>query len=151
MRLSDIYKKDLFIFDFDGTIADSLGLEFKIYTRYLSSLGLKVKKSDWEKHLVYHTGEGYVKFMSEFFGIKLDRDTFKKDYAHFARLVEKEKPIKPFMWFLNFLPKVKGKKCVILSNKDADLLNENLLSWGVKDYIDKVYSCTSLNATKYEI
>ncbi len=151
MKLADIYKQDLFIFDFDGTIADSLGLEFEIYSRYLKARGLAIKKSDWEKKLVYHTAEGYVKFMAEFFKIKLDYKTFKQDYAYYARQVENEKPIQPFKWFLKFLPKVKDKIKVILSNKDADLIVDNLVSWGVKDEIEKVYSCTTLRKTKSEI
>ncbi len=141
--------KKLLIFDFDGTIANSLGIEFEIYTQYLKALGLKITKKDWEKLLTYHTAEGYIQFMNELFGITLDYYQFKADYAHYARLVEQKKPIQPYSWFMSLLPSI-TTEMVIVSNKDEDLIRENLASWKVNRF-SKVYSGTTMRKTKEEI
>jgi len=151
-KLSQIIKtKKLLIFDFDGTIADSLGIEFEIYSEYLKSINKTISHDDWEKLLKAHTAEGYIKFMNALFGMDLDYYEFKDKYAEFTKIVEARHPVKPYAWFKKAVNGFDKVKMVILSNKDEDLIRDNLVDWKMSEKFCAIYSCTTLRKTKEEL
>ncbi len=151
-KLSQIIEnKKLLILDFDGTIADSLGIEFEVYSEYLKSINKTISRADWEKLLKTHTAEGYVKFMNALFGMNLDYYQFKDKYAEFTKIVEARHPVKPYAWFKLAVKRLEKVKMIILSNKDEDLIRDNLADWKMSKKFSAIYSCTTLRKTKEEL
>ena len=145
-----IKDKKLLIFDFDGTIADTIDIEYNVYKKLLSHLGKKMTKPQWKKLLASHTAEGYLNLTNEMFGLKIGYDEFVDMYANACREVEKIYPPRLFEWVKPFFKKVANKQKMMLTNKDGNLIRENLAMLGMNEEFPCVLSCTTLHTTKEE-
>ena len=149
--LDKLLDKKLFIFDFDGTIADTVSTEFEIYSVVLARLGKKMKKSLWKKLLESHTAEGYLNLTNEIFDLSIKYDEFVDMYADAIRYVERKYPPILFGWVKPFLAQSPNVSKIILSNKDGNIIKENLASLGILNHFVDIFSCTTLHTTKEEL
>ncbi len=145
-----VHDKKLLIFDFDGTIADTIDIEFDIYKRLLGKLNKKMTKAQWKELLDSHTAEGYLNLTNQMFGLSIGYDEFVDMYADASRYIESKHPPVLFEWVRPFLKKTSNIEKMILSNKDGNLIRENLVRLGVSENFPCVLSCTTLHTTKEE-
>ncbi len=138
------------IFDFDGTLFDSMHIWKGIKYKYLDRLGLKLTKEDeaafnglyLRESLIlakerFNLDKSYEELMSDFFG-----------YLEERYLTEAE-PKNDIIEFLEKL-RAKGIKMGIATATGEPALEAVLKKYGMLDYFSAVYSTYTVGASKTE-
>ena len=136
------------IFDFDGTIVDSMYIWDNISMDYLRSLNIEpienlnevfARMSLEEAAEYYRKNYGVTLSVSEI--ISGVNEMIKNFYQTKVTL---KKGIKEYLDFLN----VRGAKMCIATLSDKELVKETLFRLGVSEYFSKVFTCTEFGTGK---
>ena len=124
--------KKIFLFDLDGTIADTETLHWEAYNALLSELGVFLST----EHIRRYIGKSEVviyKMIKEDFSIDFDEEEFlEKRIQVYLDLVEK-KNLRPFPFIYDIL-KTKKATCALITSQIPPVVNRLLSLWGLDEY-----------------
>ena len=126
-----------YIFDFDGTLADTEGFHFDVYKSLLKDrYGADL---DWPHWLNYigRTDPDFHRMMEKDYGIAIESESVMKEY--FAILLRDEPlAVQPYPWVRDVLEEAreKGILCSILSSGNRDVICACLRAWELDGYFE---------------
>jgi phosphoglycolate phosphatase len=128
---------DLLLFDFDGTLTNSIPPAIEAVQKMLKTLGLPPKTKE-EIHK--HVGFGEVPLISGAIGSS-DKDLIQKALDTYTLIYKNEgiKNIKIYPHVREMLDFFKNKTKVIVSNKSDEFIGIILNNLGLKKYFDSFY------------
>ncbi|MBR3719548.1 MAG: HAD family phosphatase [Firmicutes bacterium] len=126
-----------YIFDFDGTLADTEGFHFDVYKRLLKArYGVDL---DWPHWLNYigRTDPDFHRMMEKDYGIVIDSDSVMAEYFAIL-LAEEPSAVRPYLWLRGLLEdaKAKGILCGVLSSGNRDVICACLKEWELHIFFD---------------
>ena len=126
-----------YIFDFDGTLADTEGFHFDVYRRLLEDR-YRVTL-DWSHWLNYigRTDPDFHRMMEKDYGITIDSPSVMAEYFAIL-LAEEPAAVQPYPWLRGLLEeaKEKGILCGVLSSGNRDVICACLKAWGLDIFFD---------------
>jgi HAD superfamily hydrolase (TIGR01509 family) len=135
-------KCDAVIFDFDGTLVDSMWMWKQIDIEYLARFGISLGEEGAKRLQKDIEGMSFTEtavYFKDSFHIPYDTERIKADWENMS--VEKyrrEVKLKPYARdFLNFL-KEKGKKLGIATSNGREMVDACMNSLGISSYFDRV-------------
>ena len=134
-KIDNIIKnKKFFIFDFDGTIANTEYLHWKAYNELLKEFNVNLQVEDIQRYMGHSESQIYAMIKSDF-SINFDENEFlKKRLQIYLNLVEKEN-LKPYEFIIEILNKYKEKSTFILVTSQTQSVIEKLLSlWEIDSF-----------------
>ena len=138
------------IFDFDGTLFDSMHVWKGIKYKYIEKLGLKLSKEDEEALKGLYLREAII-FAKERFNLEKSYDELLSDFFEFIKekyLVDAE-PKNDIILFLDILES-KGVKMGIATATGETALEPLLEKYNMKKYFSAIYSTYTVGASKTE-
>lgn len=138
------------IFDFDGTLFDSMHIWKGIKYKYIKKLGLELTKEDSEAFKGLYLREALL-FAKERFDIKKSYEELLNDFFDFIKeeyLVDAT-PKNDIVEFLQKL-KDKGIRMGIATATGESALEPLLEKYGLRDYFSEIYSTYTVGASKHE-
>lgn len=138
------------IFDFDGTLFDSMPIWKGIRYKFFDKVGLKLTAEDEEAFRGLYLRESLI-LAKERFNMK---ETYEELFASFfeyikGRYLEEAEPKNDIIEFLEKL-KVKGVKMGIATATGETALEAVLKKYGMLDYFSAIYSTYTVGAAKTE-
>ncbi len=138
------------IFDFDGTLFDSMHVWHGIRYKFIEKLGITFTKEDEEAFKGLYLRESLI-LAKERFALELTmQEIFDKffDYIKERYLVEAE----PKNDIIEFLKKLKanGVKIAIATASGTPAVEAALKKFGMREYFDAIYSTYDVGAAKTE-
>ena len=126
-----------YIFDFDGTLADTEGFHFDVYKRLLKDrYGVALDWPHW-LHYIGRTDPDFHRMMEADYGIEIDSPSVMAEY--FAILLSEEPAaVPPYAWLRGLLEEAreKGILCGVLSSGNRDVICACLKAWGLDIFFD---------------
>lgn len=140
--------KRVFIFDFDGTVADTETLHWAAYNTCLLPFGIVLQDKDIRRY-IGHTEMSIYEMIKADFNIKFGDDVFfQKRISTYLELV-RQNHLQPFPFFTyllgTFRPTV---SFTILSSQRSDVIHEILGFWGLRDVFSKEISVATGQLSK---
>ena len=126
-----------YIFDFDGTLADTEGFHFDVYRRLLEDrYGVTLDWSHWLNY-IGRTDPDFHRMMEKDYGIVIDSDSVMAEYFAIL-LAEEPSAVRPYLWLRGLLEdaKAKGILCGVLSSGNRDVICACLKEWGLDRFFD---------------
>lgn len=150
-RLEEVWKeKDLIIFDFDGTLLDSMPMWGHIGTEYIISQGI-TPPPDLEERLISMTLEQSGQFYIKELGLKKTVEEYMQDILqlvdHKYRCVLELKP--GAAEFLRLVSE-HGKKICILTTTIHSCVEAAVVNRGLDRWIspDRIFTCSEIGMSK---
>lgn len=124
--------KKVFIFDLDGTIADTETLHWEAYNVLLKEHGV-VLSTEQIKRYIGNSELVIYKRIKEDFSIDFDEEEFlERRIQIYLDLVEK-KNLRPFPFIYDILKGTKAK-CALVTSQIPPVVNRLLSLWGLEEY-----------------
>jgi len=126
-----------YIFDFDGTLADTEGFHFDVYKRLLKDrYGVELDWPHW-LHYIGRTDPDFHRMMEADYGIEIDSPSVMAEYFAIL-LAEEPAAVQPYPWLWGLLEeaKEKGILCGVLSSGNRDVICACLKAWGLDIFFD---------------
>ena len=126
-----------YIFDFDGTLADTEGFHFDVYKRLLKDrYGVDLDWPHW-LHYIGRTDPDFHRMMEKDYGIAIDSPSVMAEYFAIL-LAEEPAAVQPYPWLRELLEeaKEKGILCGVLSSGNRDVICACLKAWGLDIFFD---------------
>ncbi len=124
--------KKAFIFDLDGTIADTETLHWEAYNVLLAEHNVHLSNNDISRYIGNSEVRIYEMIKRDF-GIDFDEDDFlERRIGIYLDLVEK-KNLRPFPFIYDILKMSNGKNAIVTSQIPL-VVNKLLTLWGLDDY-----------------
>ena len=143
----DINKYDLFLFDYDGTLLDSMNEWANMSSSFVKSH--KIKTSDDLDSLVYNMNTlEAANYIHNTYGIGNDSNECYHMIIDFIHRVYKDIKLKSGAKDVLDTLKKLNKKMIILSQTELSLLKTSTENNKITDYFDEIYSTETINATK---
>lgn len=148
-KLARVFReKELVIFDFDGTLLDSMEMWGHIGTDYIKAQGI-TPPADLEERLVSMTLEQSGEFYRKELGLKKTVEEYMADLLNFVGdRYANQLSLKPGA--KEFVRKTAefGKKRCILTTTIRSCVEGAMKSHGLDRWIHKLYTCNELHMTK---
>lgn len=127
----------LYIFDLDGTIANTEFLHWEAYNVLLEKeYGFKLTDSDIKRYIGNNEKAIYEMIESDY-RIKINASDFLgKRLAIYLELVE-QRNLQPFKWFWDFIEEFPNAPILLLTSQVPEVVDHLLSYWGVDDIIPK--------------
>lgn len=127
----------LFIFDLDGTIADTETLHWEAYNRLLERIyGFVLKDKDISRYI----GNPEVKIyrmIEQDYGIIIDTETFLRErIKEFLNLV-RDKNLQPFEWVRDFEKEYSNASVMLLTSQIPEVVDDLIKYWNLDTLIPK--------------
>ncbi len=137
---------DLMIFDFDGTLTDSIPPAVEAIQKMLRALKLPYKTNE---EINEHVGFGEISLIAGVIGTK-EPKLFKKAMKMYESIYMKEglKKVLPYPHIREMLEYFKDKTKIILSNKKDLFIKKILESLGLKSYFKEICGGDTLPCLK---
>lgn len=148
-KLMEIFqKKELVIFDFDGTLLDSMPMWGHVGTDYIRSQGI-TPPPDLEERLISMTLEQSGEFYRKELGLKKTVEEYMQDlFAFVGDRYAHELSLKPgAKEFVQRTAKA-GKKRCILTTTIRSCVEGAMKNHGLDLWIHQLYTCNELHMTK---
>lgn len=141
------FEPKAFVFDFDGTLADSMWVWSNVDKEFARRRGLDFTKEDSE--IIAALGfEGTAKWLLERFGLEESVDDLIAEwYSIAADSYAHDVPLKPGVREYLSMLKDKGYPLAIASSLDRRLLESALENNGVLDWFDVIVVCDEVTET----
>ncbi|OLS03212.1 HAD family hydrolase [Tissierella creatinophila] len=136
------------VFDFDGTLADSMEFWENLAKNYLESIEIKAE-DDLNKALEKLTLDEGISYMKERYSIKKDNNTIKDEMDNLLLNYYKNKvQLKPYV--IEFLDRLKTKetRIAIASVTDEKLIQSVLNRYDILDYFEFIQTCENTGLSK---
>lgn len=129
--------KKAFIFDLDGTIADTETLHWEAYNEVLKEYGVYLKSDNIKKYIGHSEFQIYEMIKNDF-QIDFDNNEFiEKRIGIYLDLVEKKK-LQPFKFIPDILKNNNAKNAIVTSQIPL-VVNKLLTLWNLDKYFPKKY------------
>lgn len=143
--------KKVFIFDLDGTIADTETLHWEAYASVLKQYGIKLSPEHIKKY-IGHAETVIYRMIKEDFHIEFDDSEFmEKRISRYLSLV-KETNLRPFEFIYEIFESHHATN-VLVTSQIPSIVNDLLQLWGLTKYFvpDHIYCCHDGKYKKNEI
>lgn len=142
--------KDLLIFDFDGTIADTETYHWRAYNELLKDYNVKLEQVDINKYI--GNPEIWIyEMIKKDFQIEFDDQIFlEKRLGLYLKLVKKNR-LRLNKYFEEIINKYPDKKYAILSSQRMEVMEELLDYWGIRDLFINIVSVSDGLLTKDKV
>lgn len=136
------------VFDFDGTLADSMEFWENLAKNYLESIEIKAE-DDLNKALEKLTLDEGISYMKERYSIKKDNNTIKDEMDKLLLNYYKNK-VKLKSYAIEFLDILKTKeiRIAIASVTDEKLIQSVLNRYNILDYFEFIQTCENTGLSK---
>ena len=124
-----------YVFDFDGTLADTEGFHLELYQRILGRrYGAALDWPHW-LHYIGRTDPDFHRMMEKDYGIVIDSESVMEEYFA-ALLAEEPAAVQPYPWVKEELQacREQGIPACILSSGNRDVICACLKAWGLDAY-----------------
>ena len=137
-----------YVFDFDGTAADSMPTWSKAILKVLEASGATYPDNVIEILTPLGDAKSAV-YMRENLGVKFSEDEIKNLIAKFTTPLyhTEAQPKKGFVEYIKLL-KSSGKKVAILTASTHERIDGCIKRWGIWDLFDKVLTCEDYDKPK---
>jgi len=141
--------KKMYLFDFDGTLADTETLHWKAYNVCLKRFNVILKEKNIKKYIGNQETSIY-KMIKEDFNIIFDeKDFFEERIKHYLQLVKSEN-LQPFPYVLKLLENSDVEFNILSSNR-LPVLEAVLNIWGLRKKFNKIISAATNNIEKSDV
>lgn len=138
--------KKMYLFDFDGTLADTETLHWKAYNICLKRFNIILKEKNIKKY-IGHQETNIYKMIQEDFNITFDeKEFFEERIKYYLQLVKSEN-LQPFPYVLRLLEKSNVEFNILSSNR-LPVLEAVLNIWGLRKKFNKIISAATNNIEK---
>lgn len=145
-----LYGKKVFVFDFDGTIADTEPLHWQAYNICLSEFNITLS-DDYIRRYIGNTEINIYKMIKEDFKIEFDEaDFFEKRISIYLELC-KTQNLQPYEFFADLYRKYRDTRFSILSSQKTFVINKLLKQWELQSVFDKILSVAAGDISKAEV
>jgi len=129
-----------FLFDLDGTLADSFGGISRALNRALEAVGLPGRDLAWVLH---HVGRGTASLVRDALGDDAGEEKVKEVVTVFfdryrEAFVAESPPLPGARETLAFVARRTGRKVAVVSNKLAEFSRTWLEQWGLSPFVSRV-------------
>lgn len=143
--------KKFYVFDFDGTLVDSMPTWSETMLDILNNAGVSYP-SDIINTLTPLGSEGCYKYLCEVLGLKMTHQEFAETYLSYAIPKYRDKiKLKPGVFDCLKKLKSQGYSLNVLTASPHVTLDVCLINNDVYDLFDNVWSCDDFNRTKSEV
>ena len=144
---SILSQHDFFIFDFDGTIADTERHHWNAFNELLSCYNITLDKEKINQY-IGNSEEMIYKMIKNDFKIEFDNDSFLSRRLTLYFEMINDQNVKPFDYFDTIIRKYPKKTYAILSSQRIEVLNTLLEKWDIKHLFKYIISVSEGNLTK---
>lgn len=142
--------KRSYIFDFDGTVADTETLQWEAYRVYLNKYGIKLTEDDIKRY-IGNTEYNIFKMVQRDFELEFDIQSAIKDrLGLYFRLVD-DYNLQPFSYVKEIISKYSKEDFYILSSSKGYIIEMLLKKWGIYEEFKEIYSVADTGISKSEI
>ena len=142
--------KKAFIFDFDGTIADTEKYHWKAYDVCLSKFKISLSNENIVSFIGNKEKDIYLMIKNEF-NIEFDDNDFRKRRKDiFYKLIETHN-LEPFKFFIELCSNYSNKEWYILSSQEKQTLMYLLKKWNLETYFKKIIPLANSRNSKFSI
>lgn len=143
----DSWQRNVFIFDFDGTLLNSEPCHFLSHKKVIE--GLFPEKTFTREDFQHFVGKRDVDIYQEIstWG-KIDKEKAIKDKQKFSLQMLKKKDVKIFDYFHSITKLFPDAHYIIASNQDENTIRQVLKSKKIEDKFEKIYSMDTLKIKK---
>lgn len=142
--------REAFIFDLDGTIADTEVFHWKAYNVLLSSYGVKLKNEDIKKY-IGNTESLIYEMIKKDFKIEFSNEEFlMKRLDLYFKFLEEE-GLKPFLYFTEMLHIYPNAKYLMLTSQKEEVAEKLLKYWNLTSRFEKVLSVSNTAFNKKDV
>lgn len=145
--INALSKKEIFIFDFDGTIASTDKFVYGASRRVLAQDGIDFTLDDYASFFGKDAFE-YCNIINELFKTNYTFEDFAKRFLTEYHKIEIELESQPYNYILDLIKSLPNKRKVILSNALENAISPLLEKWEILDNFENIYSCANLNIKK---
>ena len=138
---------DLFVFDYDGTLLDSMNEWAHMCSNFIKSNGLIPTKT-LDKDVAYMNNMEAAKYLYDNYHIGNSLEECRSLIINYIETTYKNIKLKDYAKELLEILYQNNKEIILLSQTDKSLLNLSLENNKINKYFTKVYSTNELNATK---
>lgn len=141
--------KELFIFGFDGTIANTEEYQWEACNILLAKENVTLKREHIYKY-IGHTELKIYEMIKEDFGIEFDNEQFFKERFDVYVKLTKENNLQPFPYIRRLIKDFKDIEFVILSSQRVHVIDMYLKKWGIDTEFTKIISVSDHQISKHE-
>ena len=141
--------KEVLIFDFDGTIADTETLHWSAYNELLKSYGVKLTNFYISKY-IGNDEKSIYKMIKEDFNIEFNEDAFLKARLDIYMQLVNDNNLKPYPIIENIILNHSSKKYVLSSQK-KHIIVSLLQRWGIYGQFKYIFSVADDNISKHDV
>lgn len=135
-----------FIFDFDGTLLDSMGIWATAGSDFLKSRGITPEKGLDEKFKTF-TLQEVVTYYRTVYQLPESAETLMNSINDFIQAQYRENA-PPKEGVLAFLEAYRGEKMCIATATDHHLVELSLKTHGMSEYFSEIFTCTEVGVGK---
>ncbi|MBQ8896730.1 MAG: HAD family phosphatase [Clostridia bacterium] len=136
------------VFDFDGTLFDTMPFWATVGTRMVKKAGLEPVEN-LDEMVLFMTLEESCAFIKQTYSLdnsieELVNNVIKEVYGYYTQQAA------PKSFIPEFLKKLKNKNipCAIATASDRRLIELALKRFGLEEYFDKIFTCSELKLNK---
>ena len=148
-----IKNKNILVFDFDGTIADTESLHWKAYNELLKEYNVRLMPKDIHKYIGHPEIQIYSMIKEDFL-IDFDDEEFLKERLKiYLRLVEKEN-LQPYQFIKDIFNEYqKEHKYILITSQMPNIVEYSFRKWEIDKYFDlnNCFFCNDGKIRKNEI
>jgi len=138
--------KRMYLFDFDGTLADTETLHWKAYNVCLEKFNVRLKEENIKRYIGNQETKIYKMIQKDFNIIFNEKDFFDERIKYYLELVKSEN-LQPFPYVLKLLEN-QNIEFNILSSNRLPVLEAVLEIWGLRKKFNKIISAATNNIEK---
>lgn len=144
---------DLFIFDLDGTIADTETLHWEAYNVLLQrKYKIKLKEQDIKRY-IGNSEISIYKMIERDYHININDQEFLKERLKIYMQLVEERNLQPFKWVQDFQDMIEGRPVLLLTSQVPEVVDTLLSHWHLDKLIPKEWRISAHNGriTKGEV
>lgn len=137
-----IKDKKVFIFDLDGTIADTESLHWIAYDRLLQKYGVKLDKEHINSY-IGHAETAIYKMIKNDFDINFDDAQFLSERIAIYKQLVLDTNLQTFKIITDLLPLLKDKVLLLVTSQLPSVVKFLLEKWKLSDYFlpERIFCC----------
>lgn len=143
----------LFIFDLDGTIADTETLHWEAYN-ILMQRKFKIQLKDQDiKRYIGNNEISIYKMIEKDYHVKIDDQVFLRERLKIYLQLVEDKNLQPFRWVRDFQESIDDVPVLLLTSQVPEVVDTLLSSWQLDNLIPKEWRISAHNGriTKSEV
>ena len=141
--------KKMYLFDFDGTLADTETLHWQAFNICLKKFNVVLKEKNIKKYIGNQETKIYKMIQEDFNIIFDEQEFFEERIKYYLQLVKSEN-LQPFPYVFKLLES-QNIEFNILSSNRLQVLEAVLEIWGLRKKFNKIISAATNNIEKEDV